>query len=232
MKGLLDLKAILFDLGGTLIKTRTPAEIIKRILEKYGVRRSVEEIAEAHRFSEENTPPEDYELQYYDFWIKWNRRIFSRLGIEDKDGFLARALVDEWWDNAGVELYPDAIEALIRLKGAGLKIGIVTNAFRKDIEEILKRVYMPIRFDALVGIDSAGRPKPSPEIFLYAIRALNISPGEAVHVGDDIEKDYIGALKAGLKAILIDRNSAYMGLKNIVRANSLSEVPDLILRNL
>ncbi|MEM1556822.1 MAG: HAD family hydrolase [Candidatus Bathyarchaeia archaeon] len=228
---MMDLKAVLFDLGGTLIRTAPPAEIIARILEKYGVKRSVEEIAIAHRFAEENSLPEDYNLPYYDFWIKWNSKILERLGISDKNCFLARVLVDEWWDNAGVEAYPDVEEVLVRLKESGLKVGIITNAFEKDIEEIFRRVRMPIIFDVLVGIDTVKRPKPSPEIFLYAVRTLNVQPHEAVYVGDDLEKDYIGAVNAGLRAILVDRNSMHVNKQWLIRVRSLSEIQSLILRN-
>ncbi|MEM1587147.1 MAG: HAD family hydrolase [Candidatus Bathyarchaeia archaeon] len=228
---MMGLKAVLFDLGGTLIRIASPAEIIVRILEKHGVKRSVEEIAMAHRFAEENSLPEDYNLPYYDFWIKWNSKILERLGISDKNCFLARVLVDEWWDNAGVEAYPDAEEVLVRLKGSGLKVGVITNAFEKDIEEIFRRVRMPITFDVLVGIDAVKRPKPSPEIFHYAVRTLNVQPHEAVYVGDDLEKDYIGAVNAGLRAILVDRNSMHINKRWLIRVRSLSEIQSLILRN-
>lgn len=226
------LRAVLLDLGGTLIRTAHPAEIIKRILGRHGIERSIDEIALAHKFAEENTPTEDYNLTYYDFWIRWNRRIFDRLGVKDEGDFLARVLIDEWWDNAGLEVYPDAEGALIRLKGSGFKIGVITNAFEKDIEEILKRVEMPIKFDVLVGIDTVKKPKPSPEIFLHAVKILEVHPNEAVYIGDDLEKDYIGATNAGLRAILVDRNSTYRNRQNIVRVRSLSEALNLILEPL
>ncbi|MEM1561491.1 MAG: HAD family hydrolase [Candidatus Bathyarchaeia archaeon] len=226
------LRAVLFDLGGTLIRTAHPADIIRRILGKHGIERSVEEIALAHKFAEENTPLEDYGLPYYEFWIKWNRRIFDRLGVKDENDFLARVLVDEWWDNAGIEVYPDAEGALIRLRGSEFKVGIITNAFKKDIEEILKRVEMPIKFNVFVGIDSVKKPKPSPEIFLHAIRMLGIRPNEAVYIGDDPEKDYIGATNAGLRAILVDRSLAYMDRKNMIKVRNLNEALDLILESL
>lgn len=225
------LRAALFDLGGTLIKTASPAEIIRRILEKYSVERSIEEISLAHSFAEENVSPEDYALPYYDFWIKWNMKILEKLGIPDENRFLARVLVDEWWDNAEVEAYPDAEDVLIKLRRNGLRIGVITNAFKKDIEEIFKRVNLSASlFDVLVGIDAVKKPKPSPEIFLYTVRALNVLPSEAVYVGDDLEKDYVGAVSAGLKAILIDQNLTYMNRQDIIRVKRLNEIPDLILK--
>lgn len=219
-------KAVLFDLGGTLIKTAPPPEIIRRILTKYGVERSIKDIALAHEGAERSMSTEDYRLAYYDFWIKWNRRILEALEIHENTDLLARVLVDEWWDNAGLEPYDDAEEALLGLRGLGLKIGIVTNAFIKDIEEILARVSLPRVFDILVGIDSVGRAKPDPEVFRYAIKLLRIQPNEAVFIGDSLERDYFGALNAGLRAILIDRENSVRG--NIVKISNLREIPKIL----
>lgn len=219
-------KAVLFDLGGTLIKTASPPEIIRRILTKYGVERSIGDIALAHEDAERSMSAEDYRLTYYDFWIKWNRKILEALEIHENTDLLARVLVDEWWDNAGLEPYNDAEEALLGLRGLGLKIGIVTNAFIKDIEEILARISLPRVFDILVGIDSIGRAKPDPEVFRYAIKLLRVQPNEAVFIGDNLERDYFGALNAGLKAILIDRENRVRG--DIIKISNLREIPRIL----
>jgi len=226
------LKAVLFDLGGTLVKTASPPEIIKRILEKHGVIRGLKEIALAHRRVEEDTSPEDYRLPYYEFWVKWNKRILSALRISNGDEFLAKALVDEWWDNADLELYPDARETLEKLRRRGLKLGIITNAFKKDIEEIFARVNLSNLFDIAVGIDAVGKPKPDPQIFLYAIKKLGVKPHEALFVGDSLENDYFGALKAGLRAVLIDRNSVMNDKTDLIKINDLTDLMELIYLNI
>lgn len=221
-------KAVLFDLGGTLVDTAPPPEIIKRILEKYGVKRAIDSIALAHETAEESMAPEDYMLTYYEFWTKWNRRILEALRINENIDFLSRVLVDEWWDNANVKTYPDAEYTLVRLKDTGIKIGIVTNAFNKDIEEILARVKFPILFDVCVGIDSVGKPKPHPEMFLYAVKALDVRSNEVLFVGDSLEKDYFGALNAGLKAILLDRKNAFNSRQDLVRIGDLRSLLNII----
>lgn len=223
----MDVKAVLFDLGGTLVKTASPPEIIGRILAKYHIKRDVRDIALAHENAEKSMAPEDYTLPYYDFWIKWNIKILASLRIYENADFLARVLVDEWWDNANVEPYQDAEEALTGLRSIGMKIGIITNAFEKDIEEILARVSLPRVFDIKVGIDTVGKPKPNPEIFRHALGLLKIQPNEAIFVGDDPEKDYYGALRAGLRAILIDRENAVQG--DLTKIRDLREIQWLLL---
>ncbi len=222
----MSLRAVLFDLGGTLIDTAPPPEIIRRILRKYGIERPLDRIEVAHRKAEESFLPEDYKLPYYGFWIKWNKIILDELKIIENSEFLAKVLVDEWWDNADVRLYPNAREVLAKLKEMGLKVGIISNAFRRDIEEILVRINLVDFFDVEVGIDSVGRPKPHREIFLYALEALGIKPSEALFVGDSLEKDYLGALNAGLKAVLLDRNNVVE--ETVIKIRDLLELLNLI----
>jgi putative hydrolase of the HAD superfamily len=222
----MDLKAVLFDLGGTLVKTASPSEIIRRILKAHGIKRPIDMISVAHDKAEKNLTLEDYKLPYYDFWIKWNKIILEDLGILERTDFLARALAEEWWDNAEVELYPDVGETLIRLKEIGLKVGIITNGFKKDIEEILARLNLTDFFDVAVGIDAVKKPKPYKEIFLYALEKIKVQPHEALHVGDSLEKDYFGALNAGLNAILLDREDIVK--ENVVKIKNMGEILDLI----
>lgn len=224
----MDLKAVLFDLGGTLVKTAPPPEIIRRMLEAYGVKKPIDVISAAHKKAEENLVLEDYNLPYYDFWIKWNKIILEDMGILENADFLARALSEEWWDNADVELYPDAQETLPRLKEAGLKIGIITNGFEKDIEDILARFNLAGFFDVAIGIDTVRKPKPCREIFLHALRILKVQPYEALYVGDDLEKDYFGALRAGFRAILLDREDLVK--ENVAKIKNIGDLLDLIIK--
>ena len=71
-------KAVLFDLGGTLIKTADIPEIFKSILQTYGVNVPIEEIRKAHRGVEESLVHaqvvEGMLEGGQDFWIGWNLR--------------------------------------------------------------------------------------------------------------------------------------------------------------
>ena len=50
--------------------------------------------------------------------------------------------------------------------------------------------------------------KPHPEPFLQILDELNVQPEEAVHVGDLMETDVLGAKSVGMKAILLTENSS------------------------
>jgi len=198
-------KAVLFDLGGTLIKTAPIPEIIGSILETYGVQKPLSKIAAAHKETDRQMRLKDYKLPYKEFWIKWNLEILKRLKIQRNRQYLARVLLEEWWDHAGVELYPDVIETLKYLSERRVKTGIVTNGFKTDIDVVLSRVGLTGNFDVEVGVDAVGKPKPNSEIFHYALERLRVAPYEAIFVGDVFETDYVGSARAGLFPVLIDR---------------------------
>lgn len=179
--------------------------------------------SELIRISKDNVRcPKDYPRLSEEFYVTWNSHILKKLGIRKNVQPLARKISEEWWDHSDVKLYPDAEEALNQLKKMGLKIGLVTNGFQSDIDQILPRVGLANFFDVTVGVDAVGKTKPNREIFLYALKKLGVSPQEALFVGDQIGTDYEGARKAGLKALLIDREDKIR--KRAKKIRSLKEI--------
>ena len=217
------LKAVLFDLGGTLIKTAPVSEIFKRIMEDFGIKRSTEEIEEARKIVEKQFDIEDLTILKDGFWLKWNTQILEHMGIHENAQSLAERIAKQWWRYADTELYQDVEKTLDILRKRGLKIGLITNGLESDIKEVLPRVGLTDFFDVEVTSDLVSKIKPHKEIFLHALEKLGIKPQEAMHVGDKVERDYEGAKRCGLKALLIDRenNVAEEGIEKI---QSLTEI--------
>ncbi|MCS7120975.1 MAG: HAD family hydrolase [Nitrososphaerota archaeon] len=215
------IEAILFDLGGTLIKTASPHIILEKILAAHGIQSQPERIFKAYEESSLEIKPEEYLLPYEDFWRLFNGRILRKIGVQD-DGRLADAITTEWWDNADLSLYPDVRETLKEIRKLGLKTGIVTNGYSDDITEVLRRTYLDGQFEVLIGADSVGARKPSPAIFLYATDKLRVYPSNVLFVGDDLKMDYNGAEKAGLKPLLIDREGLVRA--SVRKVSSLREI--------
>ena len=78
--------------------------------------------------------------------------------------------------------------------------------------------------------------KPARGFFDGVVGELGVEPGAAAMVGDDIESDIGGALRAGLRAILV-RTGKYRadaveaaGIKPTQVVDSIADVPDLIRR--
>lgn len=220
-------KAVLFDLGRTLVKTAYFPKIYKRILQIYGVKVSSEEVLKAHRDNEKEFDVVKGQLQLgKDFWIKWNLRVLESVSIQQNRRLLAKKIDELWWEYADAEVYPDVMETLAQLKAKGVKVGVVTNGLKKDFEQILARLKLTNYFDVVVGIDTCNKGKPDKEIFLYALDKLRVRPEEAVFVGDSLKYDYEGAKKAGLKPLLIDREGK--SSENVETIRNLTEVLQLV----
>jgi len=200
------LKAVLFDLGLTLIKTASFPEIYRRILARFGVTASLDDIARA-----QNATENEFDIATYDesrrkeFWIDYNASLLEKLGIEERRLFLAAQIDELWWECSHVQVYPDVEPTLSRLRAKGLKLGLVSNGFKRDLDYILGELGLEKWFDMVVCIDSCNCAKPDKEIFLYALDKLGVKPSEALFVGDSVVHDYEGALNVGVKPMLIDR---------------------------
>jgi putative hydrolase of the HAD superfamily len=205
MRGKRHITAVLFDLGGTLIRTTEIPLVMKEILEHRGINRSLEHIAAAREAAEKELNFRELTNLFEEFWVRWNLRILQNLAIKSERRELAEFIASHWWDYCDVALYPEAAGVLSLLRRQGLKIGVVTNGLQSDVDQILSRVNLQHFFDVVVMIDTLGKMKPDPEVFLYALEKLGTTQSDAIFVGDELEADYEGATGAGLAAYLIDR---------------------------
>ena len=221
-------KAVLFDLGGTLVKTTEIPHVMKRILKHREISRSLEEISQAWMKAEKRLNFRDLTKLLDEFWVQWNLRILSNLQVKSNTRRLAKFIATHWWDYSNVRLYPDAKKTLRLLKERGLKIGLVTNGLQSDINEILPKVGLQNFFDTVVVIDTLRKMKPDVEVFHYALQKLKTAPSNAIFIGDEIETDYKGAKRSGLTVYLIDRN----GKVNDESLNKISSLDDLFKLNI
>src|SRR6202008_3379241 len=105
----------------------------------------------------------------------------------------------------------DTTQVLDELRGAGLKIGLLTNSAR-DVHGFAR--HHGLRVDAAVGSLNHGKTKPHASIFQAVLALLDVEPADAVMVGDTVEDDIEGARALGMRAILVDRlgrKPAYTG---------------------
>ena len=75
------LKAVLFDLGLTLTKTASFPEIYRRILARFGVKVSTDDIVQAQKATESEFDVADYdENRRKEIWTKYNLPLPRALG--------------------------------------------------------------------------------------------------------------------------------------------------------
>lgn len=218
------IKAILFDLGNTLVYQQ-PNEPFQRILRANGVSRSIEEIREAFKKGVKEFDSERYKaLPPHEFYRRWNMAILKNLKISHSLRRLAAEIDRQWFNFSKIYVYPEVKDSLRRLKQMGLKLGVVTGGYELDIEQILPRAGLQEFFQVCVGSDTTGKSKPHPESFRHALQQLGVNPREAIFVGDSYEADYLGAEKVGMRTLLIQREGIpAAGVKAI---SSLNEIFD------
>jgi len=222
----LRVRAVLFDLGNTLVYQQ-PYEPFQKILQANGVLRSIEEIREAFEKCGKEFDVEKHKaLGPHEFYARWNMVILKHLGITRSVRKLAEEIDSRWFDFSKIYVYPEVKDSLRKLKQMGLNLGVVTGGYELDIEQILPRAGLEEFFEVCVGADTTGKRKPSPEAFKHALKRLSVKPEEAIFVGDSLEQDYFGAQKVGMKAILIQREGKpTVGVKTIT---SLREIFDVL----
>lgn len=214
------IETVLFDLGGTLIKTTEIPRVMRKILEHRGINRSLKGITNAWKEAEKGLDFRDLTTLLDEFWVQWNLRILRNLQVTSNTRVLAEFIATHWWDYSKVTLYSDAEGVLPLLKTRGMKIGVVTNGLQSDVKAILPKVNLQNFFDVVVVIDTLGKMKPDVEVFEYALQRLKTVHSNAIFVGDEVEADYKGAQRAGLTPYLIDRN-------NKVHDESLNKISSL-----
>jgi putative hydrolase of the HAD superfamily len=121
--------------------------------------------------------------------------------------------------------YPDAVPALERVRAGGLSVAVVTNGM-SDLQWLkLERAGLAGYADAFVASSAAGIGKPDPRIFELALERIGCPAGQALMVGDSLERDIAGAQAAGLRAVWVDRRGRDAGDVNPdARIESLAEL--------
>ena len=225
----LKIRAVLFDLGNTLVKTWIPEVTYQKVLASLGINKSVEEIKEAISMTEEEFKKSNYrsmygKADYVEYWEKWDSLVLKNLRIFDE--CFAKEILKRWFDYADCVTYPDTKETLARLKQMDLKLGLISTAYEEDITAILKRANLEKGFfDITVGANTIKKEKPHPDVFRYALRKLKVKPEETLFVGDHIDNDYKGARAVGIHALLIQRESRSLdNITDFKRISSLEEI--------
>jgi len=210
------LKAIFFDVAGTLIVPRERiGQSYARLAQDYGLVADDKDVGAAFRRAFNAAPrlafgPGHDARELRRLEREWWRRVvadtFAEFGtLRDFEGYFV-ALFDFLADPANWKADPEAAPLLARLKERGHTLGVISN-FDYRVYRILNGMGLGDYFDSITISSEAGWAKPAPEIFNIALGRHAVAPGEALHVGDSEHMDLAGAMAAGIAAVLIDRRA-------------------------
>jgi lipoyl synthase len=136
----------------------------------------------------------------------------------------AEAISAAWSRAENFALYRDVRPCLDRLRAAGVRMVVLSNAVGHSLEEMVAHFALDGYFEALFSSATLGFMKPAPEAFLMVLERLGVAPGAAVMIGDSADDDVRGALAVGCGGILLDRAGRRTD-RSLPCIESLSELP-------
>lgn len=155
---------------------------------------------------------------------RWWRRLADREGLQPHVVWAALGVTiargeehTALWDHLGIEkpprwwseipysnddLYPDALDCLMRVRALGLRVGIVGNQ-TEALEAWARDAALPA--DVISSSASLGVRKPDPVFFEKVVELMGCPAGEVAYVGDRVDNDVLPAAAAGLVAVHVRR---------------------------
>jgi putative hydrolase of the HAD superfamily len=223
MKSFENIKAVTFDVGGTII---TPWPSVGHVYAEVAFASGGKKI-----------PPDELNRRFSAAWRKLNqfnhgRGEWAALVDETFAGLVAEppsetffpglyqrfARADAW------QVFPDVIPALDGLASLGIHLAVISN-WDERLRPLLDELRLTKYFETIVVSCEVGFPKPSPVIFEHAAKKLGLAPEFILHVGDSGKHDVEGAMAGGFKALQVmrgghedadDRVSSLLELERLV----------------
>ena len=220
------IKAIIFDIDNTLLdfmfmKTKAINAAVEGMINvgmKIDFKDTVNEVFDI------------YNKKGYEHQEVFNEFIIKKIGkINYK--YLAAAIVEyKKAKEISLNLYPDVIPTLNKLKNMNLNLGIVSDAPSREAWMRLYTLDLHNFFDDVVTFNDTGVYKPAKEPFIKISEKLNANLEECMMIGDWPERDIKGAGQLGMKTAF----AKYGSTEDIVDSgadydlDSLSEIIDII----
>jgi len=245
-------KAVLFDIGSTLWSS--PAEDPGALASCYGRGRdcllahhdavpSMEDLIEA---------VEGYFAEWEDTWKADNTRVrqapttefvreaLAKLGLEPPaavlTAFTEAVLETSIYTAKTLDPDPGMSEALAGLRGLGLRVACVSNAFMGAgvLNRILDARGLGAHNELTISSCELGYRKPHPRIYEAALEALGLPAVEGVFVGDRLDADVEGPAALGMRTVLTHQYRQEDPLRAKIRPDAvirhLSELPAVVER--
>ncbi len=223
--------AVFFDVDFTLIYPGPTfqGEGYQRFCASHGI--AVEPSRFAHAVRAASVILDAQQEHVYDgeIFVQYTRRIIEEMGGSGPAlDACAREIYDEWAACHHFHLYDDVAPVLRELARRGVKIGLISNSHRS-----LSAFELHFELEGLISaaISSAehGYLKPHPSIFEAALQLAGVRADESMMVGDSLPHDIEGALRVGMRGVLVHRGDGLPEVRASVPViRTLSELLTLV----
>lgn len=226
---------VFLDVGDTLIRAHPSwASVYRQGLHEFGMdvtekdlERALLEETQAGAWWNIEDPFEPTQENSYHRIKQFDAAVLRRLGYDDLSDGVFRGIEDAFARRSAWYVYPDVVPAIEALRGAGLRLGVISNFVWGGVE-LIHDLELARHFDSLTISARVGFQKPNPGIFRHALEQIGVEPGAAIHVGDSYNADVGGARKVGITPVLIEREQG-----DAARWRAEYEEPDLpVIRDL
>ena len=230
------IKAVFFDLYHTLVRYEPPREELQsEALRDLGIKVDPESLlrplvaADEYIYGELSRLPfgKRSEEDKMAVWAQYERTLLQEAGIEFTEQLIFGLLGKMKAAEMKLVLFDDVAPALTELKDKEIILGLISN-IDKDITPLLNELGLPAWLNIIVTSLDAGATKPHPEIFQEALRQAKVPPAEAMYVGDQYQVDVVGANRAGMQGVLLDRGDYFQNVSDCPRIQSLTQVMPLL----
>jgi HAD superfamily hydrolase (TIGR01509 family) len=180
--------AVVFDLDGVLVNSEAVwDEVRQRYVEENGGHWSDEAQRDMMGMSS----------------VEWSRYVHDRLGVDLPPERISQEVADRVADlyRDHLPLLPGAVES-VRALAAEWPLGLASSSNRHVIDLVLDEAGIAAEFRATVSSEEVGAGKPAPDVYLEAMRRLEVQPGESVAI-EDSTNGIRSAHAAGMRVIAV-----------------------------
>jgi putative hydrolase of the HAD superfamily len=228
-------KAIIFDLGGTLIEyqglplnwSSHYPQAFNHVIVSLGIRLNELQIQAAIAVLEKyNARLHPREIEYSSYHI-FSEAISSWPLGQHSPHKIARTFYSFFQQH--VNAYPDARRILPVLRNQSLKIGILTDLATGMPDETVKEDALSLHCPVNCFLTSAevGFRKPNPAGYRKMAAELSVNPSECIFIGDE-QKDIAGANNCGMVSVLIVRDDTQAKCGQTYTLSSLDKILSLL----
>ena len=217
---LMTIKAIIFDVNGTLIDIRTNEwhdevyRVISNLLSYQGIMLKREmvkslyfQIMKEQRAAYGELHPEFDAIYIFRQIIVQHATFFMLSLPTEKLEQLPRLLAEihRAASRLRLQTYPDVIE-VIRQLHENYRLAIITDSQIAYAIPELNAVGLSGYFNPVIISEHFGYRKPDPRLFLAALTDMALNASEVVYVGNDMYRDVYGAQSMGIKTVFFKSN--------------------------
>ncbi len=200
-----DIRAVSFDVGGTLIEPwPSVGHVYAEVAVEFGIT-GIEPEALNRQFAAAWKARRSFDYSR-DAWRDLVNHSFAGLCTAPPSRACFDAMYDVFATTKPWRLFDDVLPTLDAVKARDWKLAIISN-WDERLRPLLVELKLMDKFDAVVISHEAGCTKPAPQIFHRAAAELGLPASAVLHIGDSREEDYHGARAGGMKALLLDRHS-------------------------